>query len=168
MLWLQLINKSKDQLSAEAVYEVGGFTYGGFWMVDQLGALRQESPILKDQKHSFNKIGFLKYSACVLFGIIPMLVIGLNLVSIVLFVLLFYIAEIHFLFLFPLVIEGVADPFKANYRLVKNIGFLRCLINIVPIACYMVIGLFNFRSPLYNWYVGCLSVLILYVEETKD
>ena len=114
---------------------------------------------------NFTYYGIFKYltvsavglaSASILFRILPFLFP----VSI----LIFYLAEMFFLFMFPLLIDGCRNPAAENFALVKKTGFIRSFYCLLRIAFKMISGIFNTADPFKEWKIGCIAVLFWYKE----
>jgi len=82
-------------------------------------------------------------------------------------IVVFYLFEIQFLFLFPLLIDNSKEPVRRGIREVFKIGIIRCLFTVIPIAFFMLLGLFHKRQRYRNWYIGCLAILIWYNDEVR-
>jgi len=167
MNWRMLILRSESILSSEnRQYKIGSFNKGALWMKSQLDLLREPHSEYSISVIAFNRYGILKYGISSIFALIPLFFLSFSLLSVLCSITVFYWVEILFLFLFPLLIDRDKHPFKSNFTMIRKIGMIKCLLNVLPIAIYMLLGLFNFKKPFYAWYVGCLSILILYVDET--
>jgi len=109
------------------------FPLGARWMYDRLAELDEKNCQPFDGKINYNLYGSLKYGIC-LSGFVP--VIGwfskYGWPALPLSVLLFYILEIHFLFLFPLLIDHSKRPIRTGMCLAFKIGILRCLCRLSP------------------------------------
>lgn len=145
------------------------FRQGGEWMQSWLSEWRPVDRQGNDRSIDFNAYGWLKYTLCVsalllsawaFYRIAPWLMP----VSL----LVFYIAEVHFLFLFPLLIDGVEHPLQTSICITYRIGLFRVLVRVIPIGLFMMIGLFRFSDPFRNWHTGCLAVLIWYEQDVRD
>jgi hypothetical protein len=173
MYFLILLSLSKRKL--EENYELTQvsswtniFQSGAIWMQTWLSRIRQE-PILTNQNTNFTFHGIFKYSVCLLaFGLAFCGLAKINLLLAPLSIIIFYWFEVHFLFLFPLLIDDVKSPIISSIRLTYKVGVMRAIFNVLPIGIFMFIGLFDYRKPLHNWHIGCLAVLIWYEYETRD
>lgn len=169
-LFLQLIQKSKaHHLLHQETISIPSYTHlfalGAEWMYLQLSYLRGNELNPFDVTIPFHLYGIFKYSLSLGGWILSIIVLyKIHPLLILLSIIVFYAVEIHFLFLFPLLIDNNEKPFQTSLRMLYKIGFLKTLINIIPIGCYMMIGLLDFKQPLRNWYIGCLSILFWYEE----
>ncbi len=144
------------------------FQQGGEWMQ---AWLVEWDPLRKWNSGAiaFNAYGWAKYlismaaflgSAWVFYAFDPWLL--------PLSVIVFYIVEVHFLFLFPLLIDGVEHPLWQSISITYRIGLWRVLAKVIPLGLFMILGLFQRSDPLRNWYKGCLALLIWYEQEVRD
>jgi hypothetical protein len=145
------------------------FPGGARWMYDRLNELDGSNPRPFDPEINYTLYGYLKYGICLTgsslacwwaFQYSPLLV--------PFSILIFYLLEIHFLFLFPLLIDGVRQPVLNGIREVCRIGVIRCLLTVIPISIFMMTGLFRRKNNFHNWYIGCLSILIWYKNEVRN
>ena len=144
------------------------FSDGGKWMHEQMQIIRSRRWKL-DEKISFSFFGSLKYILSTLFFLAMIIMsIKVSLYLLPLAIIAFYLAEVHFLFLFPLLIDGSPSPVISSFRLTYKAGIIRSLINVIPIAFFMLIGILNFREPFRNWYTGCMAILFWYEDEVGD
>ncbi|MFN7119989.1 MAG: hypothetical protein ACK4TA_24560 [Saprospiraceae bacterium] len=141
------------------------FSLGAKWMHTRLQELRgydiNEFTILS----KYNLYGIIKYlvlAGCLIITIVTLYRINITLLPLV--ILIFYFVEAHFIFLFPLLIDKAENPIKESVKLSYKIGIIKAMCNVMPISFFMIIGLFNYKKPLRNWYLGCLAVLIWYEE----
>jgi hypothetical protein len=117
---------------------------------------------------NYNLYGFLKYGICLLGSLLTgwwllkhaPLVIPLSVLS-------FYLLEVPFLFLFPLLLDHSSKPILTGLYKVFEIGIAKCLSIVMPIAFLMLAGLFRKRNGLRNWHLGCLAILIWYHNEVR-
>lgn len=169
MIANRLIHISKSRLNVDNLDHHllhHNFKSGGIWMRTQFQEISKKN--YSNKSVNFTFYGFLKYSISILLACIPLFIGGMPYPVLILeSILLFYISEIHFLFLFPLLIEESEQPITQSIRMVYSIGFISVLINVIIIAVYMLAGLLNFKKPLFNWHVGCYSILIWYSEVKK-
>jgi hypothetical protein len=141
------------------------FEFGAAWMSVWMGKIRPEAQIFLKPLFRFSYFGYLKYGLSLIFmGISIPFLYKIHAYLVVFSVLVFYLVEVHFLFLFPILIENKENPIKQSIKITYKIGLFSALITVIPIAFFMLIGLFNIKNPLKNWYIGCLSVLIWYEE----
>src|SRR5262249_34852225 len=102
------INRHPSQYQPETSFDV--FNSGGRWMQQQMELLDGH----KSHEHtvqSFSYYGYLKYGICLAAFIASLLLLSqISIYLTPLAVLVFYGIEVHFLFLFPLIIDGAANP----------------------------------------------------------
>ncbi|GAA4317335.1 hypothetical protein [Flaviaesturariibacter amylovorans] len=145
------------------------FARGARWMQQQLQALDPATSPAVDPGIPFTAWGLLKYGSCsVIAGAAGYGLWLLHPALTPLAVLVFYSCEIHFLFLFPLLLDGRPDPLRASIRSTYKVGPLRALLTVLPIAGYMLLGLLRLRQPLRQWHIGCLAILIWYQDEIRN
>ena len=145
------------------------FQEGAKWMYEMLEKLEGTKSSNFNNNVNFNLYGVLKYGICLSFFVISFISLWYTHPLLTpLSIITFYLVEIHFLFLFPLLIDHSKKPMVDNIHIIYKIGICKTLITIIPIGCYMMIGLFNFKNPFYNWYIGCLSILIWYKDEVRN
>ena len=145
------------------------FRFGAEWMHNRMCELQQPAPPPFDPSIDYTGYGLFKYGACLigfLLSIAGLYTCGLLYTP--LSVGVFYLFEIHFLFLFPLLIDRAPRPLLTSIKAAWEIGIGRCLITVIPIAAYMMIGLFRKTNPLRNWYIGCLSIIIWYNHAIRN
>lgn len=141
------------------------FSLGAKWMHTRLQEFRGHDINEFTIVSKYNFYGFLKYLVLAHCFVISTLVLyHIDVVLLPLVILIFYFVEVHFLFLFPLLIDKAENPIKESVRLSYKIGIIKAIWNVIPISFFMIIGLFNYKKPLRNWYLGCLAVLIWYEE----
>jgi hypothetical protein len=138
-------------------------------MHDRLGELRPGDVAPFDSDTRYTIYGLVKYGICLTAaGLAAVGISGYPLFAAPLSILVFYLFEIHFLFLFPLLIDRSPRPLLTSIRATYKIGVWRCLITVIPVAGYMLAGLFRKTDRLGNWYTGCLSILIWYDHEIRN
>ena len=144
------------------------FEKGGNWMRDWTKILDSETEF-QEYKKEFNFYGILKYSICLILTIaFVSILIPYHFSLIVFGIPIFYLIEIHFLFLFPNLIYSVNNPILKSFRQTWKLGILKTCLTVMQIGFYMMFGLFNFKTPLKNWYIGCLSIIIWYQIEIRN
>lgn len=141
------------------------FSFGAQWMYDRLHELQPCNKHPFDPGINYNVYGGIKYAVC-LAGL-SLALFTHRLMAIPVGVAFFYLLEVHFLFLFPLLIDGHPRPLLASIRATHKIGVGKCLAMVLPIAGFMLIGLVRKTDRLRNWYVGCLAIIIWYDHETR-
>lgn len=168
MKYKELLKKSETAITTKAMpirLLFNPFKYGGEWMTLQQKTLFQDT-LQSDNNQEFTSYGILKYGLSVCLAVFCCIIFSVSTTySILIFIITFYLVEVHFLFLFPLLINGNKNPVQAGIRLVYTIGFWRCFITTLGIAKYMISGLTNSNSRFLNWHIGCLAILIWYHEE---
>lgn len=159
----ELITRSRKELEAcELDYSRAvGFAQGGQWMAGVLGHDAYDGD-------RYLRWGILKYSlACMSFPVSALVWGFPNVPFVVSSVLLFYLIEVHFLFLFPLMADGSKHLLVSSLRATYRVGVFRAVGTVIPLALHMLSGLLNFKQPLYNWYVCCMSIIIWYRDEVR-
>lgn len=171
---LYLIEKSTVHLQAyphalDNVFSLNAFEYGAYWMHQRLILLDHRKVNDFNRNINFTLYGILKYALCLLAFLGSLVyLISIHYLLAPLTIIIFYILEIHFLFLFPLLLDEVDHPLRTSLNLTYKLGFFNLLFTVIPIGIYMVRGLTNWKNPLKNWYVGCLAILIWYTDEVRD
>lgn len=171
MRYKELITAAKQQLSTSAHYAVVSpsqlFSHGAEWMHTHMSELSSDDTPF-DTSIAYNTYGWLKYIISVACCIISAILLSnIHPALSILSILCFYLVEVHFLFLFPLLLDRVAHPIRSSIAATYKVGLASALINTVAIGCYMLIGLLNFKRPLHNWHIGCLAILIWYNNEVR-
>lgn len=162
-----LLDKSKHHLTIhphfiQHVYHLEVFESGAHWMAARLAEIRKQQAVAVPQQ-DFSYYGFLKYGICILAFILSLVfIIQYSIFLIPLSVLVFYFVEVHFLFLFPLLIDEVEKPLLKSIKLTYKIGVLGSMSIVLCIAVYMLSGFFELTSPFKKWHIGCLAVLFWY------
>jgi hypothetical protein len=170
----QLIALSKANLTTNPTYINGVvsaniFELGAKWMFDHLnkGEINKEKHF--NSSTNYFTYGLLKYGSCIFAFLLSVFLFAkLNYYLLPLSIIVFYLVEIHFLFLFPLLIDNAEKPIWTSIKLTYKMCILKSLVTIIPIGFYMVFGLFNLKAPFYNWYVGCLAIIIWYQNEVRN
>lgn len=174
MKYKQLIAQSKANLllnppNSNGVISLDVFRLGAKWMFDKLNEDTKEPQVQFNPSINYLGYGLLKYGiSIVLFLFSAFVFYKVNLFFLPLSIILFYFSEIHFLFLFPLLIDRVENPILTSIKQTYKIGILTTLMNVIPIGLYMMLGLLNLKNPFRNWYIGCLSVIIWYRHEIRN
>jgi hypothetical protein len=144
------------------------FTTGARWMFAHLP--RQASrPAGFDETVRFGRYGSLKYGS----SLLALLVMAGGLAKLhlpqwlPLAGLAFYVVEVHFLFLFPLLLDGVAHPLRASVRATYRVGLWKALAWTLTIAAFMLAGLLRRHRPWRNWHIGCLALIHWYHHEIR-
>ena len=109
--------------------------------------------------------GVFKYlTAVILSSVTAFILFGLSVSAVPAAIFIFYLTEMFFLFLFPLLIDGCRNPFRENLRMLKKTGFFRSYFCLLTIAIYMISGIFSLSDPSRRWKIGCIAVLVWYSE----
>jgi hypothetical protein len=166
----QLITASKTHYAALALHSplprpAVLFPSGAQWMYDRLHELQPASMRPFNPAVNYNWYGGMKYGIC-LAGLV-MGFIAPGIWAIPVGIALFYLLEVHLLFLFPLLIDDEPRPLQASIRATYKVGVGKCLTMVLPIAGFMLIGLLQKTDRLRNWYVGCLAIIIWYDHEIR-
>ncbi|MDO6432784.1 hypothetical protein Q4E93_19410 [Flavitalea sp. BT771] len=145
------------------------FPGGARWMYDRLNELDGGAIRPFDPEINYTLMGYLKYGICLT---------GASLACwwslqydpflLPLSILVFYLLEVQFLFLFPLLIDGAKQPILSGIREVLRIGVIRCLLTVIPLSIFMMTGLLRRKNNFHHWYIGCLSILIWYKHEVRN
>ncbi len=142
------------------------FSSGGFWMANRMGINSVDDKVIRD----FNVYGIIKYGLSLIFATSAFLVTySYNIPpAIILAILVFYLVEVHFLFLFPLIIDKVKAPLWSSVKMTYSVGLISCLMNTMAIAQYMLFGLLEPHYPYKKWYTGCLAIIFWYQDEVRN
>ena len=145
------------------------FQEGARWMHDRLNELDGSESRPFDPEVNYTFYGYLKYGICLTgFSLACWWSVQHDPFLLPFSILVFYLLEIHFLFLFPLLIDGARQPVLRGIREVSRIGVINCLQTVIPLAVFMMTGLFRRKDNFHNWYIGCLSILIWYKNEVRN
>ncbi len=172
MKYQQLLKQSKrilqeNHLIIDGVISMNIFDIGAKWMFDKLH--EHKSELKFNQSINFTLYGLLKYGISFFaFLLSVFLFLKVNVLLLPLSIIIFYIAEVHFLFLFPILIDNIEKPIWTSIKQTYKTGMLITLLTVIPISFFMIYGLFNFKDPFRNWYVGCLSIIIWYQNEIRN
>lgn len=166
MKWQDLLRRAETELEA-GPFPYRDFTTGGAWMVAQF---HQRWPgTLPSPQPDYHRAGMIKYGCSLLVaGFVLALTAKLGLTALLLGGLSFYLTEVHFLFLFPLLAEGEREAYLNSIRITHEIGLLHCVLNVIPIALMMLLGLLSRRDPYRAWHIGCLAVVLWFVDYRKS
>ena len=145
------------------------FPKGARWMHNRLNEFEGNNSRPFDPGANYTLYGYLKYTVC-LTGFFLAIVWSYehNLLLAPLSVLLFYLLEIQFLFLFPLLIDRSKSPILTGIRKVFRIGILQCLSTVIPISFFMLTGILRKGDWTRNWHIGCLAILIWYNNDVRN
>jgi len=145
------------------------FPSGARWMFDRLNELDGKKEQAFNTTVNYNFYGCLKYGVCLTgFGLSICCCLHYNYWCIPMSILLFYVLEVHFLFLFPLLIDNSQRPMLTGIQKTYQLGLFKCLFTVVPIAIFMLLGLLRKKDPFRNWHIGCLAILIWYKNEVRN
>lgn len=171
LLCTSLIQQSQahfDQYKLSYTLRWQGFGNGAKWMAARMEELSPLKTYTTTNLMRFNYYGILKYGLSLVISSAFLTFTEWHcLLRIPIVILVFYSIEIHFAFLFPIAIHQQRPIFSNCIRSIYHIGILKVLFTVIYIAAYMIIGLFNIKQPLYNWYIGCLSILIWYNNDLR-
>jgi len=145
------------------------FTSGAQWMFGKLPETESETAGRFNVATPFGLYGCYKYGISLLTFVGSFLALEkVSMLLTPLAVLFFYVVEVHFLFLFPLLLDRAKNPILTSMRATYRIGFLRALFGVLTIGVYMLSGLLNRHNPLRRWHIGCLSVILWYQYEVRN
>lgn len=146
----------------------GGFASGADWMRLVMQTLRN-IPI-SCVTAPYNVLGIFKYGIAAICA----LIYGAIVIAAGWWILLpgcalvFYAVEAQMVFLFPLAIEGHAQPLRNSLRWTRRAGgTLPVMATVMQLAVVMLFGGFLGRGFVRSWALGCLSVVLWY-EELRD
>lgn len=143
------------------------FTTGARWMFAHLPP-QAGQPVEFDDSIRFGRYGSLKYGS----SLLALVAVASGLARLHLLPwlplagLAFYVVEVHFLFLFPLLLDRVAHPLRASLRATYRVGLFKALAWTLTLAAFMLAGLLR-RRPWRNWHVGCLALIRWYHHEVR-
>jgi uncharacterized protein len=155
--------------AAAAAAAFGGFAAGAQWMRLALETMRGRPCV--PAAFNYHLLGLIKYGlaagVALLWAIaayawhIPWLV--------PLAVAAFYAVEAQMVFLFPLALDGSAQPFGAAWRSTRQAGGTVAVMRVVmPLACTMLFGGLAGGGFLRSWCLGCLAVCLWYEDLSND
>lgn len=169
MKYQYLIRKSSEILAQSSIpntkLSLQLFTDGAFWMAQYLELLNPHQEVNLPNR-SFELYGYLKYSLCIFFSVI--LLVKTCFWYLPISIAIFYLVEVHFLFLFPLLIDNTKNPLKKSCEILYQLGVFSTVLLVMRIGIFMLIGLLNYQKPLQNWHIGCLAVIVWYHEEVRN
>ncbi|WP_153799144.1 hypothetical protein [Foetidibacter luteolus] len=145
------------------------FNVGAAWMATKLQQLDNSRKVHVNPGTNFTFYGLLKYGLCIVASVIACCFLyreSIFLVPAAFFV--FYLCEVHLLFLFPLLIDNTTNPVWKSIRHTYKIGLLNALSRVIPISLYMIAGLFNINTAFKNWHAGSIAILIWYKNEVRN
>lgn len=145
------------------------FRNGAGWMATKMSEIDPTRTTHFDTGIPFTFYGMLKYGIALCMGCAFVAWAAQNNAFLLpLSIVVFYFFEVHFLFLFPLLIDNVSNPLRKSIKHTYRIGIFRCMITVIFIGFYMLVGLLKIKAPLHNWHIGCLAILIWYKNEVRD
>lgn len=117
------------------------FTNGAEWMLERMNELDGGTRIF-NVSTSFEGYGYLKYGICLFSFILSGVFLSNKTIFLLPFaILVFYILEVHFLFLFPLLIDRMERPLLESIRMTYKVGVFRTLFTVIPIGFFYAYGL---------------------------
>jgi len=142
-----------------------GFASGADWMQLALETLRGQP--MTPSNVSFHRLGAIKYGlasgAALAWLAICWLLAAPLLAPLV--VVAFYFVEAQMVFLFPLALDGSAQPFREARRwTVRAGGSFAVMATVLPLAGCMLFGGVLGRGFLRSWCLGCLAVCLWYED----
>ncbi len=173
MKYRQLLRQAAIHLQHNPGYlaktaTVAVFSTGGLWMQHRLSELRNVETATNNAIR-FNFYGLIKYGICMSAFVCSLFVLAkVSITLLPLAIIVFYIFEVQFLFLFPLLIDGAGTPIRESLKLTYKVGVTNAVATVLPIGLFMVYGLLNLREPFKNWHIGCMAVLIWYNNEVGN
>ena len=144
----------------------GVFSTGGKWMFHRMQMLQFDEKRIVQQLPNFAFYGLFKYAlsgAAFLLALWLLWSLGWQYTP--LSIVCFYIVEVQWMFLFPLLIDQSPAPLRESIAMTRNIRTINAVWVILPIGVFMLLGLFYWKNPLKHWYLGCLAVVIGYMVE---
>lgn len=159
---------ASDQLLSDhprllrAAGAVRGFHDGARWMRLAINSLRDESvPFIKE---NLNLLGCRKYLACSIGATTWIAIcVFLRLWSCIpIAVIVFYLFETRFVFVFPLRLDQPANHLPHALLVRTSGGTMRIVWIIMAIAIVMVLGGVMGRGFVRSWCLGCGAVVIWY------
>lgn len=155
---------NNDRLS-----DVYAFDFGSKWMFDRMNEIIPNPSRYYDRNINYFGYGIFKYGLSIAISILFLIYFYHNNVFLLpLIVIVFYTIEVHFLFLFPILFDGKRNPLITSLRYTYQLGIIHLITNVIPIAIFMILGLFHFKNPFRNWLIGCVAILIWYKDEIRD
>ena len=172
IMYRDLLIKAKCHLTHHEEHDYKNindlFVNGGRWMQNRMNELNGNIKSA-DLTFEFKFYGYLKYGISIILTVLSALLFDhLSPFLIPLSVLVFYLAEVHFAFIFPLIIDDCKHPIASSFRVTYQTGFFTVLLNVVPIAAYMLSGIFSRKEPFQKWHIGCMAIIIWYQNEIRN
>ena len=173
MNWRDLWRQSERHLQLYPIYlsetpDLSVFSKGAAWMTARLNEMDNHKTTRFDPSIPFNAYGWFKYGLCISACIISaFLLFPLHFLLVPLSIVVFYFLEVQLLFLFPLLIDQVKQPILTSIKITYHLGVFKCMGTVMPIAFWMLWGIFSKNQPFRNWHVGALAILIWYKDEVR-
>ncbi len=153
----------------EKIVSVHIFTDGAKWMAQKMCMIDPRTHTSINECISFNSYGFFKYLICLTVFIASFfLFLNISFLLLPFSILIFYIIEVHLLFLFPLLIDKIPYPVWKSCKITYQIGLFRAVFTVIRIAFFMLSGILNLKNPFKKWHIGCLFILIWYQNEVRN
>jgi len=153
----------------ENKFSLNIFNNGASWMFDKLTGIDSNRNSFFNSNINFNFYGYLKYGFCLTIWFISvLLLLQLNVYFTPISIFVFYFCEVHFLFLFPLLIDNVKNPILTSIKQTYRIGIWETTFTVCQIGIFMLLGFLNFKNPYKNWHIGCIAILIWYKNEVRN
>lgn len=167
---IHLLREARERIDENKIRQQKSvllFTSGAKWLHAYLNV--PEAKTKKFPLRNYELYGWTKYAFSLLIALLWVYLFASKSPAIALLsVIIFYIVEVHFLFLFPLAITGKDQLLFRSVRATYTFGFWKAFFYTVCIAGYMLVGLLNVKDPIINWRTGCLAILLLYQGEVRD
>lgn len=174
MKFYNLLTQAKEFLNHsmennDRLEDVNVIDFGSKWMFDRMNEIIPNPSRKYDQNINYFGYGLLKYGLSISITILFLIYFYyINVFLLPLIKIVFYTIEVHFLFLFPILLDGKRNPIITSLRYTYRFGIIQLIANVIPIAIYMIFGLIHFKNPFRNWLIGCVAILIWYKDATRD
>lgn len=174
MKFYTLLTQANDFLSKSLdknnrLEDVNVSDFGSKWMFDRMNEIIPNQSRYYDRNINYFGYGILKYGLSISITILFLIYFyQINIYLLPLFVIVFYTIEVHFLFLFPILLDGKRNPIATSFRYAYQLGIFHLIANVIPIAIFMICGMFHFKNPLRFWLIGCIAILIWYRDAFRD
>ena len=144
-----------------------GFAAGAEWMRLAMQAVRGSAPT---GSTGFVRLGCVKYGLAMLPALASAAVAAfVSWWLLPVAVIAFYAVECRMVFAFPLALDGSRRPLRDSDTLVAaNLSWPRAVARVMRIAAEMLVGGLLGRGFARSWCVGCLAVVLWYVELAPD
>ncbi len=145
------------------------FRDGAFWMHCRMNEMDSVRNSEFPNEENFTCYGIFKYLTVSAAGLVSAgILIRISLFLLPVSILIFYLTEMFFLFLFPLLIDRCRNPAAENFAILKKTGLIRSFYCLLRIAFKMISGIFNTADPFKEWKIGCIAVLFWYKEVSSS